>query len=146
MKILIILIFFFLSGCGEQFQHSEVILAPEVSSVEPTPEITSEPPGPELFTWEGELDPNEFDKWIPIDVRPNPQGSAWVFAENPDRSSPIKVVALIIIPSGALLGYRYFKYGEPHSFIFDVENNKYVREELTSEQRSGCIKCHDGSV
>jgi hypothetical protein len=98
------------------------------------------------FSWEGELDPNEFDNWKLLSVRPSPQGLFWIFVKNPDQESPIDIVAMVIDLNSTLLGYRYFKYGEPHSYIFDSNEGKYVRRHFTNEQRRSCMKCHSDKV
>jgi len=94
------------------------------------------------FTWEGELDPNAFDKWSVINVLPNPSGILWVIVRNPDEKSPIKTVALLIDLNMNLLGYRYFKNGEPYGFVFDIAQEKYVRHQYTAEQLKRCMQCH----
>lgn len=94
------------------------------------------------FTWEGELDPNEFDKWEKIFVSPGPRiGTAWVFIKNPDYGSPIEIVALQIKFEGYLLAYRYFKDGEPYVYVFNGKD-KYVQLDLSNEQRRSCMECH----
>ena len=94
------------------------------------------------FEWEGELDPNEFDKWTVISVQPTPQGLVWMFAKNPDEASAIDVVAMAVDSNFTLLSYRYFKHGEPHSYFFNVKEGKYVRYQFTEEQRKSCMNCH----
>lgn len=95
------------------------------------------------FTWEGELDPNEFDKWEVISVLPDPYQSAmWVIIQNPDPEATIEKVALLVDVETNLLGYRYFKHGLPYSFWFDDEQNKYIEYKFTQEERTGCMECH----
>jgi hypothetical protein len=94
------------------------------------------------FSWEGELDPNEFDKWKLLSALPSPQGFLWMFVKNPDQASAIDIVAMAVDLDAALLGYRYFKHGIPYSYVFDVKEDKYVRRNLTDEQRQSCMKCH----
>lgn len=98
------------------------------------------------FTWEGELDPNEFDKWELVSVIPNPQGFSWVIIKNPDQSSQIDVVAMLVDSSSNVLGYRYFKDSEPYGYFFDIAQQKYVRHEYTLEQKKTCIQCHSDKV
>ena len=95
------------------------------------------------FDWEGELDPNEFDKWKVISVQPTPQGLVWMFVKNPDEESPIDIVAMAVDLNFALLSYRYFKFGIPYSFVFNPDLEKYVKKPLTEEQKDGCMKCHN---
>lgn len=95
------------------------------------------------FTWEGELDPNDFDKWEVLDVQPTPRGLVWMYVKNPDKESPIDVVAMAVNPKDAtLLGYRYFKYGIPHSFELNPDLDKYVAKALTDKEKNSCMKCH----
>ena len=98
------------------------------------------------FTWEGEIDPNEFDKWKVLSVLPFPQGFLWMFVRNPDQASPIDIVAMAVNANSTLLAYRYFKYGEPHSYVFNVEEEKYVRRHFTDEQRQSCMQCHSDNL
>jgi len=98
------------------------------------------------FDWEGELDPNEFDKWKVISVQPTPQGLVWMFAKNPDQASPIDIVAMAVDLNSTLFGYRYFKYGIPYSYVFDSNEEKYVRQHFTDEQRQSCMKCHSDKL
>ena len=94
------------------------------------------------FTWEGELNPNEFDNWKLISVQPTPQGYFWVFIENPDQTSAIDVVVMEVDLNSMLRSYRYFKYGEPHIYLFDNNQQKYVRHHFTNEQKKSCMQCH----
>ena len=98
------------------------------------------------FTWEGELDPNDFDKWKLISVQPSPQGIFWMLVENLDKDSPIGIVAMGVAGDSTLIGYRYFKYGEPYSYVFDSNEEKYVRQRFTDEERRSCVRCHTGRL
>jgi len=83
------------------------------------------------FTYEGELDPNEFNKWKVLSVQPpTPQGVFWMYVKNPDQASPIDIVAMVVDLDSTLLGYRYFKGGEPYSYVFDSNEEKYVWQTL----------------
>jgi len=95
------------------------------------------------FTWEGELNPDEFSKWEILSIQPTPQGLSYVFIKNPDPNSPIEVVAMMVGYNSILFGYRYFKYGEPYVFAFDPEEAKYKQVPLTEEQKKGCMECHE---
>ena len=98
------------------------------------------------FTYEGELDPDEFDSWKVVKLQPTSQGFVWMFAKNPDQASAIDIVAMAVGLNSTLFGYRYFKYGEPYSYVFDSEQNKYVRMELSEERRRRCMECHRGQL
>ena len=98
------------------------------------------------FTWDGELDPNEFDNWELISVIPNPGGISWVLIKNPDNSASIGTVALLVDLNSNLIGYRYFKNGEPLGYFFNMDQEKYVRHNYTSDQRKACIRCHSDRI
>ena len=94
------------------------------------------------FTWEGELNPNDFDKWTLLGVQPSPDGLMLTYIKNPDPNSPIEIVAMGLIGDSFLIGYRYFKYGQPYSYVFDSDEEKYVRHHFTPEEKKGCMECH----
>ena len=94
------------------------------------------------FTWEGELDPNELDNWELISVIPNPGGISWVLIKNPDKSASIDTVAMLVDSNSNLLGYRYFKHGEPFGYFFDMDQETYARHNYTPDQRKACMQCH----
>ena len=98
------------------------------------------------FTWEGELNPNEFDNWKLVSVQPTPQGYFWVFIENPDQTSAIDVVVMKVDLNSMLRSYRYFKYGEPHMYIYDAQQDKYIKMILTEKGKQDCLKCHERTV
>lgn len=54
----------------------------------------------------------------------------------------IETVQMIIDFEGALRIYRYFKDGEPYIYTLNADLDKYVRVELSEEERQGCIRCH----
>ena len=94
------------------------------------------------FTWEGELDPNNFNNWEVVDAMPSPQAFIWLIIKNPDQASPINTVAIGVGRYKSLLFYRYFKYGEPYYYVFNVENSRYMRSNLTDEEKLSCMRCH----
>jgi len=94
------------------------------------------------FIWEGELDPNEFEKWEVISATPSGSNLMLIIIHNPDSASPIHKVAMLVDYSSNLLAYRYFKDGEPFGYFFDTAQEKYVRHEYTSEEKKGCMGCH----
>lgn len=99
------------------------------------------------FTWEGELDPDDFDDWKVIKATEfDARGILWVFWRNPDTDSPIKVVVGEIYFDETLIMYRYFKRGEPHMFYLDKQKNRYVRYSFTDEERKNCMSCHQDEV
>ena len=98
------------------------------------------------FTWEGELDPNEFDKWELAYAMPQSNGVSWYVVKNPDKSELIDTVALLVDLNANLLGYRYFIGNEPHGYFFDLDEEKYKRHKYTQEQKQACMECHSGKV
>ena len=89
------------------------------------------------FTWEGKLDPNEFNNWKTV-KQWQTGNLLLVVVKNPDESSPIEKVALFVNTiSNDLLAYRYFEYSKPYSFVFDSRQDKYVQDST-----QGCMKCH----
>lgn len=97
------------------------------------------------FTWEGELNPDEFDKWEVINVMPSGLGQVIVIIQNPDDNSNIQKVSIFLYFE-ILRGYRYFKDGQPYSYIFDSENAKYVEYKFTQEERRACMECHQDKL
>ena len=98
------------------------------------------------FTYDGELDPNNFDKWEEISRHITPQGRFWVFIKNPDETSSIKTVVMLVTFQGNLIGYRYFKYGRPYQFTLNTIQDKYVQYHFTKKQIQGCMRCHQGQI
>ena len=94
------------------------------------------------FTWEGELDPNEFNKWEIISTTPSNPNLMLIIIQNPDVTNPIQKVAMLLDYSSNLLAYRYFKNGEPFGYFFDEPQLKYIRYEFTPEQKRQCMECH----
>lgn len=109
-----------------------------------SPDVVVDPPS--AFTWEGELDPNDFGNWLPVGIQPSSKDLVWIFMRNPDQTSPIKIVAMSVYKDKTLLVYRYFKHGEPYSYVFNVSKNKYERQHFTQEERKSCIRCHRDKV
>ena len=101
-------------------------------------------PAPE-FTWEGELNPNHFDDWPIIRITPASPFEVVQISQNPDETSTIKLVAMYMLFDGSLIAYRYFKDGQPYSYVFDGES-KYVEYKFTDEERKGCMECHQDKL
>ena len=138
MKRLIIIIITVLLAMGSALDFTHA-----AAGRDPAPEFA--PESEPAFDWEGELDPNEFDKWKVISVQPSTQGLFWIYIKNPDENSPIDVVAMVVDEETVLFGYRYFKYGIPHSFIFNSAQRKYVRKPLTQKEKNRCKNCHESN-
>ena len=69
-----------------------------------------------------------------------------MFVKNPDQAAPIDIVAMAVDLNFTLLSYRYFKYGEPYSYVFDSNEEKYVRQHFTDELRRSSMKCHSDKL
>lgn len=98
------------------------------------------------FTWEGELDPNDFDNWETDSTLQGPvYGLMWVIIKNPDLKSPIEKVALLLDVEASVFAYRYFKHGRAYMFLYDDEKDRYITYEFNEEERNSCMECHDGA-
>lgn len=98
------------------------------------------------FTYEGELNPDIFAKWKVIKTKFDSSGIIWMYWQNPDPNSPIKVVVGEVYIDETLLAYRYFKNGQPYMFTLDSEQNKYVRYNFTDVEKKDCMRCHESEV
>ena len=68
-----------------------------------------------------------------------------VIVQNPDTSSPIEKVQLVIfVPRDVLIAYQYFKAGEIYRYEFDIKADRYIRKQYTDDEKKGCMKCHQG--
>ena len=114
------------------------------AAVDP-PTVVDDPPT-EGFAYEGELDPNRFNEWEPIYSQTTPEGLIWMYVGNPDEASPIDVVAMLIDAEFTLIGYRYFKDGEPYQYIFDASEERFKHILILPEERKSCMGCHPGKV
>jgi len=97
------------------------------------------------FTYEGEMNPEEFLTWAPI---PGTERMVNAFVvsvvlANSDQTSKIKKVRVFIFtPTSKLIGYRYFKGNELFMYVLDMERNKYIRKYLSESERRDCASCH----
>jgi len=99
------------------------------------------------FTFEGELDPNEFIEWPVIGRSLISPEIGTVVVQNPDSSSPIqKIQLLIYVSTDTLIAYQYFKNGEIYQYVLDIEKDRYVRKLYTDEEKKGCMKCHENEI
>jgi len=97
------------------------------------------------WTYEGELDPDVFDTWQAVKTVPtNNPGTVWIVMQNPDPEAAVQRAALLMDVRGNLLGYRYFKQGQPFEYGFDHEEKTYKRKHYTQEQKQRCMQCHPG--
>lgn len=98
------------------------------------------------FTYEGELDPNEFTKWEFVDVKLVSALVATITIQNPDKSANIQRVQMSVYinsdGSGSLFGYRYFKQGEIYEYEISIDKKRYERRKYTGKEWRACLKCH----
>lgn len=98
------------------------------------------------FTYEGEINPNDFDKpekWKMIKFYPDPINKiVKVFLQNQDSLMPINIVFCKCNFNGELISYRYFKYGEPYLFLYNTKEDKYMEYKLSMKERTECMECH----
>lgn len=97
------------------------------------------------FTYEGEMNPEEFLTWAPIPGTERMEDTfiMSVVLANPDQTSKIKKVrTYVFILTSKLIGYRYFKKNELFIYTLDIERNKYVRRYLSESKRKDCARCH----
>ena len=87
------------------------------------------------YTYEGELDPQVFFDWkwnAPIISPYLGLPFLQVIAQNPDQTSPIKVVKLTTLPlnphSGyIIISYIYEKGGITYGYVFDPKQERYIQ-------------------
>ena len=107
------------------------------------------------LSWQGELNPTEFDKWETVkELKDNNADEMWFIAKNPDESSRIYFVVLIyraeylkgkygeVKREIILVEYRYFKAGEPFVFNYDRIEDKYWQIDIPDWKREQCFRCH----
>ena len=107
------------------------------------------------LSWEGELNPTEFEKWETVrELKGNNADAMWLIAKNPDEFSPIYFVVLIyraeylkgkygeVKREIILVEYRYFKHGEPYVFNYDRIEEKYWKLAIPDWKRKQCLHCH----
>ena len=111
------------------------------------------------LSWEGELNPTEFDKWETVkELEVSDPNAMWLIAKNPDESSPIYFAVLVyraeymkgkygeVKREIILVEYRYWKHGEPYLFNYDRIEEKYWKLEIPEWKRKQCLHCHKQKV
>ena len=99
------------------------------------------------FTFEGNLNPDEFAEWPRVSQGMIPPVIGRIIVQNPDASSPIqKIQLLIFVPADTLITYQYFRNGEIFRYELDIKADRYVRKHLTGEEKIGCMKCHEDKI
>lgn len=96
------------------------------------------------FTWEGKFNPDGFCNWKIVNQFPT-DNLLIVFQVriNPDEnSSPKKVLLMVFIVDGTLLGYRYFEDGKPYSFVFNDVQDRYLEYKFSLLEIRNCMRCH----
>ena len=100
-------------------------------------------------TWEGELNPNNFDppEWVLVKSARISNTTGVIILDNADQSQPIKRVELtVFISTNTLLQYRYFKGEESFTYYLDPEKNRYTLWRMTLEEQEACANCHSNMV
>ncbi len=95
------------------------------------------------FTWEGELDPNEFVKWQIIETKMFNSLTMIATAQNPDKGAKVQRIQMFIYINGTLLSYRYFKEGEIYEYELNLDKDMYERRKHTENYRKSCMQCHN---
>jgi hypothetical protein len=95
------------------------------------------------FTWEGELDPNEFVKWQIIETKMFNSLTMIATAQNPDKGAKVQRIQMFIYINGTLLSYRYFKGGEIYEYELNLDKDMYERRKHTEKYRQSCKQCHN---
>ena len=95
------------------------------------------------FTWEGELDPNEFVKWQIIETKMFNSLTMIATAQNPDKGAEVQRIQMFIYINGTLLSYRYFKEGEIYEYELNLDKDMYERRKHTEKYRQSCMQCHN---
>ena len=98
------------------------------------------------FSWEGELDPNDLDKWEIIGATMLNPLTMIATAQNPDKEVEIQRIQMFIYIDGTLISYRYFKGGEIYEYVFNTDKDMYERNEYTEKHRQSCIQCHSAKL
>ncbi len=107
------------------------------------------------LSWQGELNPTEFDKWETVqELQGSDPNEMWLIAKNPDEFSSIYFVLLIykreyrkgkygeVHINAILAEYRYWKHGEPYVFEYNRTGDKYRRFDIPEWKRKQCFHCH----
>jgi hypothetical protein len=98
------------------------------------------------FSWEGELDPNEFVKWQIIGAKMVSPLTMIATAQNPDKEAEIQRIQMILYIDGTLLSYRYFKGGEIYDYELNIDKSMYERHEYTEKDHRSCMQCHSARL
>jgi len=124
-----------------------ISLAVIAAALIPVISIGAEP----VFTWEGDVNPNEFNKWAIIGREASPLGPPTMIEviKNPDPASPIKTVMAFIEyydGTGYLVGYAYEKNDEVMVFRINADNTGYVRNNGCDPGRLPRLPPPDGAI
>jgi hypothetical protein len=93
------------------------------------------------------VNPDEFGNWEVINLLAESPVSAWGIFGNPDKSSPIRIVAVNYnMVDGSIKQYRYFKRGEPYAFEYCEKLKGYKQMKISEAQRKACFDCHSNKT
>ena len=76
------------------------------------------------FTYDGEIDPNEFMNWLVMEKLQVDEYRSTVWIENPKRFAKIKRATLHLI-GGGLSWYTYWKGGTLYTFEYNMETDRF---------------------
>lgn len=89
-----------------------------------------------------QIPPEVFSEWE-IKKILSPRRVLAIIVTNPDTTSLVRTVAMVVRPSDmTLASYRYFEDGTPRLFARSYETEKFDEVKLTSEQTEQCFGCH----
>ena len=94
------------------------------------------------FTWEGELNPDEFDNWKFAEVTILSSTKVRVTIQNPDSKATVQRIQITIHIDRTLLSYRYFKRGEIYKYVLNTKKDRYERRRYSVKKRRACMQCH----
>ena len=99
------------------------------------------------LSWEGELNPTEFDKWEIIKILHQDSWFVYVLAKNRDELSPIRLASFAYRKADKqLVEYAYFKLGELYSFKWHEDTDEYKRTKMQKWEIKRCFNCHQDEL
>jgi hypothetical protein len=99
------------------------------------------------LSWEGELNPTEFNKWEGVKIVYENTWYVHIIAKNRDETSRISLVNLTYRKEGGkLMEYSYFKEGEVYIFKYHEDTDSYKRAPLLKWEKERCLNCHRPKV
>ena len=103
------------TGCATVAEKTTIVPAPD-----------------ETYTYEGEVNPDDFMRWDVVGTEHFTAGEnnyAQFLLANPDKDSPItQIIAVIYVVNNnmQLVSYGYKKNGVDYVYVLDFEQNRYI--------------------